>query len=434
MSVPTLSPSVSLPSRSSAPRRAAGSAVRGSTRATVVRPRTSRVSSPVRIVPPDLRIADGTGASVFRVAANRGPVSRDVIAKVTGASIATVNRQVSALLSAGLLRERADLTEPGAVGRPRVPVEVDHERYLTVGIHIGAVTTGIVASDLRGRIIGAVEVPTPTGDQDAALASITASAKAFVGRWHRRAPLWVGVALGGRVDSNTAVVTHPRLGWVDARVGAIVGGGMGLPVSVAAHVEAMAASELLLTPDRDAPEAKGTGLYFYVRETAGVAITFEGKVHTPAGGPGSVTHFPTGSSTRCSCGGTGCLEATVSDRAVVQRAVAEGILADGDNTIQSLYRLARGGSEAAHGLLVERATVLGRTVGMLRDLFNPDRVILGGQAFTEYPAAVPHVARAFAAPTCRARTSASPASETGCRPTPRVSSRSARCSRIRSRR
>ncbi|KLL96250.1 hypothetical protein NJ76_17390, partial [Rhodococcus sp. IITR03] len=185
MSVPTLSPSVSLPSRSSAPRRATGSAVRGSTRATVVRPRTSRVSSPVRIVPPDLRIADGTGASVFRVAANRGPVSRDVIAKVTGASIATVNRQVSALLSAGLLRERADLTEPGAVGRPRVPVEVDHERYLTVGIHIGAVTTGIVASDLRGRIIGAVEVPTPTGDQDAALASITASAKAFAGRWHR---------------------------------------------------------------------------------------------------------------------------------------------------------------------------------------------------------------------------------------------------------
>ncbi len=32
---------------------------------------------------------------------------------------------------------------------------------------------------------------------------------------------------------------------------------------------------------------------------------------------------------------------------------------------------------------------------MLRDLFNPDRVILGGQAFTDYPAGVPHVAEAF---------------------------------------
>ncbi|UYP18169.1 ROK family protein [Rhodococcus sp. Z13] len=398
MSVPTLSPSTSLPSRSPAPRRAATTLTRGTARATVGRTRTLRpAAAQVRIVPPDLRIADGTGASVFRVAANRGPVSRDLIAKVTGSSIATVNRQVSALLAAGLLRERADLAESGAIGRPRVPVEVDHERYLTIGIHIGAVTTGIVASDLRGRIIGAVEVPTPSGDQDAALASITASAKAFAGRWHRRIPLWAGVALGGRVDSTTGIVTHPRLGWTDARVGTIVGGGLGLPVSVAAHVEAMAASELLLTPDRDAPETKGTGLYFYARETAGVAITFDGKVHTPTGGPGSVSHLPTGSSAPCSCGGTGCLEATVSDQALVRRARAEGVLPDRDDvTIQSLYRLARDGSEPAHALLVERATVLGRTVGMLRDLFNPDRVILGGQAFTEYPAAVPHVAKAFA--------------------------------------
>ena len=51
----------------------------------------------------------------------RGPVGRDVIAGVTSLSIATVNRQVIALLDAGLLRERADLAVSGAIGRPRVP-------------------------------------------------------------------------------------------------------------------------------------------------------------------------------------------------------------------------------------------------------------------------------------------------------------------------
>ncbi|MBM7459750.1 ROK family protein [Rhodococcus coprophilus] len=392
MTAPALSPSALLSPRSSAPRGVSRPAAPARGRNAIRTP-----SSQVRIVPPDLRIADGTGASVFRVAANRGPISRDVIAKTTGASIATVNRQVTALLTAGLLRERADLAESGAIGRPRVPVEVDHERYLTVGIHIGAVTTGIVVSDLRGRIIGAVEVPTPAGDQNIALASITASAKAFAARWHRRTPLWVGVALGGRVDSVTGLADHPRLGWSGARVGAVVGGGFGLPISVSAHVEAMAASELLLTPDRDAVDPKGTSLYFYARETVGVALTFDGKVHTPTGGPGSISHLPTGSSAGCTCGAVGCLEATVSDRAVALRARAEGILGDGDETtVQSVYRLARAGSAPAHDLLVERATVLGRTVGMLRDLFNPDRVILGGQAFTEYPAAVPHVANAFA--------------------------------------
>lgn len=398
MSVPTLSVSAShdlssVTTRATLPQvsRPAPSSGRGPGR-----PRRTSASSQVKIVPPDLRIADGTGASVFRVVANRGPISRDLIAKVTGSSTATANRQVSALLGAGLLRERADLTESGAVGRPRVPVEVDHERFLTIGIHIGAVTTGIVATDLRGRIIGAVEIATPSGDQVAVLRSITSSAGAFAARWHRRIPLWVGVALGGRVDSATGVVTHPRLGWVDAPVGAVVGGGLGLPVSVAAHVEAMAASELLLTPDRDAPEVKGTGMYFYARETVGLAITFDGKVHTPTSGPGSVSHLPTGSSVPCPCGATGCLEATVSDRSVLRRAQREGVLpAGGDVTIGALYRLAQEGSAPARALLVERVTVLGRTVAMLRDLFNPDRLTLGGQAFTAYPDVLTHFSEAF---------------------------------------
>src|SRR5688500_6382886 len=81
-----------------------------------------RVSRPV--VPPELRRSDNPAAAVLRTAAS-GPVSRDNSARATGLSIATVNRQVASLLSAGLLRERPDLTAAGAVGRPRVPFEID---------------------------------------------------------------------------------------------------------------------------------------------------------------------------------------------------------------------------------------------------------------------------------------------------------------------
>ncbi|MFZ2178787.1 MAG: ROK family protein [Rhodococcus sp. (in: high G+C Gram-positive bacteria)] len=350
------------------------------------------------IIPPDLRIGDGPAAGVMRVARTRGPLSRDVAAKATGLSIATVNRQVSTLLDLGLLRERGDLTPSGAIGRPRVPFEVNHEPYLTIGIHIGAVVTSIIASDLRGKVLGAVEVPTPQGPSAEALATIARSARAFASRWHRRSPLWAGVALGGRVDAQTGVVDHPRLGWKSARVGAIVTAGLGLPVSVAAHVEAMAASELLLTPESEGVAAQGeTGLYFYARETAGIAITIDGRVHTPSSGPGSIAHLPTGSSALCSCGSRGCLEATISDRAVLASAVDAGILTKSTSlpAMSALYKAASSGSAAAHELLVQRAEVLGKTVAMLRDLFNPDRVILGGQAFTEYPAGIPHVAEAF---------------------------------------
>lgn len=56
------------------------------------------------VVAPALRIGDLPAAAVFAAARRRGPVARDTIAGLTSLSIATVNRQVSSLLDAGLLR------------------------------------------------------------------------------------------------------------------------------------------------------------------------------------------------------------------------------------------------------------------------------------------------------------------------------------------
>ncbi|ETB42590.1 hypothetical protein O975_05620, partial [Mycobacterium avium subsp. paratuberculosis 11-1786] len=136
-----------------------------------------------QIVPPALHIPESAAASVFRAVRLRGPVGRDVIANVTSLSIATVNRQVIALLEAGLLRERADLAVSGAIGRPRVPVEVNHEPFVTLGIHIGARTTSIVATDLFGRTLDTVETPTPRNPAGPALASLADSARRYLRRW-----------------------------------------------------------------------------------------------------------------------------------------------------------------------------------------------------------------------------------------------------------
>lgn len=350
---------------------------------------------PAAIVPPTFAIADLPSAAVFRVLTRRGPSARDQIAETTALSAATVNRQISALLASGLIRERADLTAHGAIGRPRVPIDVAHEDYLTLGIHIGALVTALVASDLRGRIIGAADIPTPPQSADIALARIAAAARALAARWPRREALWVGVALGGSVDPATGIVRHPRLGWDDARVGPSLGASLGLPISVSGHVEAMAAAELLLSSEQETPPFQGDTLYFYARETAGMALTFGGRVRIPAAGPGSIAHFPTGSDAACSCGLTGCLEATVADHAVLARAHATGILGPEATTIDHLYRAARTGDAAAQELLHQRAHFLGRTVAILSDTFRPDRVLLGGQAFTQYPEAVGRVADAI---------------------------------------
>ncbi|WP_326548217.1 ROK family protein [Mycolicibacterium sp. ND9-15] len=346
-----------------------------------------------RIVAPALKVADAAAASVFSAARLRGPIARDAIAQVSGLSIATVNRQVTALLEAGVLRERADLAVSGAIGRPRVPVEVNHEPFLTLGIHIGARTTSIVATDLFGRTLDAVETPTPRGAQAAALASLAGSVRRYLIRWHRRRPLWVGVAAGGVVEGSTGHLDHPRLGWSDAPVGPVLAETLALPVSVASHVDAMAGAELLLGVHRPSPAS--TSLYVYARETVGYALSIGGRVHSPASGPGTIAALPVHSE---SLGGTGLLESTVSDEAVLIAArKARAIPVEGPgSTMRALLKVARQGSRPARELLAERARVLGEAVALLRDMLNPDDLVVGGQAFTEYPEGMATVAAAFA--------------------------------------
>jgi predicted NBD/HSP70 family sugar kinase len=60
-----------------------------------------------------------------------------------------------------------------------------------------------------------------------------------------------------------------------------------------------------------------------------------------------------------------------------------------------VLRAARAGDERARDLLAERARVLGEAVALLRDLLNPDDLVVGGQAFTEYPEGMELVQAAF---------------------------------------
>lgn len=346
-----------------------------------------RGAGQIHIATPQLQLPSKPAALVLRAARLSGPVFRDDAAAQTGLSISTVNRQVGALLKAGLIRERADLAPAGAIGRPRLPFELNVTDFLTVGIHIGYKVTAITTYDLLHRVVGAIQIATPAAENpEQTLAAIGASARRFVGRWAGRRVLWAGVAIGGRVGEG-GVVDHPRLGWHEAPVGRVIAESLGLPVSVASHVEAMAAAELVVNPD----DKRSSFLYFYAREMVGIAFSVDGTVHTPAAGPPVIGHFPVGGTRLLDPRRTGRLEDTASDTGIVDAAVANGLDV---HDVEQVHELARGGDPTARALLEERAEVLGRTVALIADIFNPDHIILGGQAFTDYPATLPTLAKA----------------------------------------
>ncbi|MGJ0118402.1 ROK family transcriptional regulator [Williamsia sp. MIQD14] len=349
----------------------------------------------MHIATPRLQLSTRPSAVVLRTARLQGPIFRDDAAAGSGLSISTVNRQVSALLKAGLVRERADLAPAGAIGRPRLPFEVNVADFLTVGIHIGLKVTSITTHDLLHRVVGAIQIPTPAGDNpEQTLTAIGLSARRFASRWPSQRLLWTGVAIGGRVAEG-GFVDHPRLGWTAAPVGPVLSQTIGLPVSVASHVEAMAAAELLVNPQQSVgTDEPGSFLYFYAREMVGIAFTVGGTVYTPTAGPPVIGHFPSGPTTLLDPRRTGTLEASASDTGVVEAARAAGLTVE---SIDDVHAAAAAGDETASAILLERAEVLGRAVSLIADIFNPDHVILGGQAFTDAPSTLPAVARAVRA-------------------------------------
>ncbi|WP_155976656.1 ROK family protein [Nocardia sp. 348MFTsu5.1] len=309
---------------------------------------------------------DGAAAVVFRAVRTQGPVTRDRLPAATGLSPATVNRQLQALDRLGLVRERPDLVAGGAIGRPKIPLTLDRDRFCVIAVHIGALSTLLMVADLGGRPLQTVAMSTPVGPAPEALGLIARRAALVADSFTQRVPLWAGAAVGGTVHEDGSV-DHAQLGWRRAPVGAALEDELGLPVSVSPHVQAMAAAELLLA---GAGNTTGTDLLFYVRETVGLATTIDGRVQER---PGNIGHIPVHAPLL-----TGRPQSILQD--VVGRKAFDDAVAAGRD---------------AGDLHDERARVLGEMVALVRDLINPDRVVLAGHVFAEHRHGLAPVQAAF---------------------------------------
>ncbi|WP_370614946.1 ROK family protein [Mumia qirimensis] len=316
-----------------------------------------------------------TAGIVLRTVLRHGIAFRDQIAEHTGLSAATIGRQVTSLVQHGLLQERPDCTRAGHVGRPTIPVEVDDRRLSAAAVHIGRLVTTVAVSDLRGRVLAIAHLPTRGDDRQLVVAAGRRLIGLDAGIGDRRLVTAAVVAPWEAIDRSPSVA------------GRTLRDLTGLPTATSDHVAAVAAADLLSSPEH----AHGVTAYVYARETVGVATAHDGVAPSGARRAGSVTHLPTTSDVLCPCGARGCLGATVA--AIGPAAHAAGIVARPD--VELVHAAALAGDARAHALLIERADHLGRAVAVVRDLLDPHRVVLAGQAFTAYPPAASVVLEAF---------------------------------------
>jgi predicted NBD/HSP70 family sugar kinase len=321
-----------------------------------------------------------SAAVVLRAILDNGPVARSTVARLTGLSGAAVSRHCAELTALGLIRERPIRPPRSAIGRPHVPVDIDTRRHLACGVHIALLHSTFVLTDLRGRVLAEQRIPHRGRTPATVLADVGDHVAAFLDEHAgRRRPLGVGVATGGWVDPLSGVVVrHTQLHWRDLPVREVLERRLGLPVLVESHSRALARAEQLIGAHRD--RARVSLVHLFVGNVVDAAIATGGTVHHgPRSAAGDVSHLPVGAgsalrSVVCACGRTGCVQATLADRAIVAHAAAAGLLPSADFT--DLLGALETGEPWAVDLFRDRARLVGRAVGMLLDVINPEILVV----------------------------------------------------------
>ncbi|MFI8962929.1 ROK family protein [Streptomyces sp. NPDC053493] len=317
-------------------------------------------------------------ATVLRTVLDHGPVARSAVARLSGLSPAAVSRQATDLLRHGLLRELPERAETGGPGRPQIPVDLHLGATagpVVGGVHLGAPASTLSLVDLRGRVVARRSLRHHGLDPRTLPATLALHLRAFLADHVGTRPLLgVGAALGGWVDPDRGrVVRHDALGWYQRPLAAELTRGLGgLTVRADNHARAVAQSEILF----GRPEARRSLVHLFVGNVVDAALGIAGVVHQgPGSAAGDVAHLPVPDSTvACPCGRSGCLEATVANRALGETAYRRGIVPEPDTAL--LVDAAAAGDRRADRLLRERARAVGRAVALLLDVLNPDLVVV----------------------------------------------------------
>jgi glucokinase-like ROK family protein len=317
-------------------------------------------------------------------------LSRAGLAAVTRLNPSTVSSIISELMSDQLVRE-TEFVQP-ATGRPGRLVELNPLGGCSVGVEINVDFVMVILTDFTANILLRVRLALqPTDSQASILDRVERLiAQALVtGQSRGLRPLGIGVGLPGLVKfPNGELKLAPNLHWENVSLQELWTEKFTLPVYVDNEANVAALGEFYFG------EAQGIENFVYL--SAGIGLgggaLINGKLFRGANGyaceVGHMTIDPLGS--RCSCGKRGCLETLAGPWAVVDRVKRTLLLGaqsrwsnldDGQLTsltFAMVFEAAQAGDPLAVTVLEDIGSALGIGVTNLVNIFNPERIVLGG--------------------------------------------------------
>ncbi|MFC3502613.1 ROK family protein [Micromonospora krabiensis] len=314
-----------------------------------------------------------------------GPLTRQDLVRSTGLSQPAVSNVVGDLIEEGLVAEAGAAESDG--GRPSMMLRVAPRFAFVIGVDVGETRVRVELFDFAMALLASAEYPLdPARTEPAVVAGhVLAGIDAVTGQ-ARVAPadvLGVGIGVSGVVEQGVhAVVDAQALGWDRVPLERLINAGTDLPLHIDNGAKTLGQAEMWFGAGRGARHA----VFALVGSGVGAAVVAGGVTYrgasSSAGEWGHTTLVYGGRS--CRCGARGCLEAYVGAEAIIDRyrEARRGRAVPGDDEESQLTALveAAANNSTARRVLDETAGYLGAGVANLINLFNPERVVLGGWA------------------------------------------------------
>ena len=308
------------------------------------------------------------------------PGTRQDLSAATGLSAASVTNVIRELLNEGIVVEAGSVDSDG--GRPRVMLEVNPDHGYVIGADIGETRVRVELFDLAMRERAKADFPLNPRehDVDVVVASILSGLDSVLTESgiEPAAVLGVGVGIPGIVEQRPEALVHGQTyGWEAVPIERLLRAGTDLPLHIENGAKTMGQAELWFGAGRGARNA----VVALIGSGVGASLISGGTTYRGATSSaaewGHTTVMVDGR--KCRCGSAGCLEAYVGAQAILERYGRPTAGNDEESALAALVDAADTEPLAA-AILDETADYLGAGIGSLINLFNPERVILGGWA------------------------------------------------------